>query len=223
MTGLSAKHLNVWFGSGRDRVLAVDDVSFSVASGASFGLVGESGSGKSTILRALTGLAPNWSGEMMVGNEVLQGQRSSAFYKQVQMVFQDPYASLHPRHTVDQMLSETLYQVSLIPLPVLRRSLFRLGSVQGRVTANRDASLDVSQAQLSRCSWPRASRFQSHATSLNTIHSEPHSQVFDQSASNRAKTHLRLRSHTRATTRLPSKPLQDACSAVLRAAREYKT
>ncbi len=109
MTGLNAKHLNVWFGSGRDRVLAVDDVSFSVASGASFGLVGESGSGKSTILRALTGLAPNWSGEMMVGNEVLQGQRSSAFYKQVQMVFQDPYASLHPRHTVDQMLSETLY------------------------------------------------------------------------------------------------------------------
>lgn len=121
------------------------------------------------------------------------------------------------------MLSETLYQVSLIPWPVLRRSLFRLGSVQGRVTADRDASLDVSQAQLSRCSWPRASRFQSHATSLNTIHSEPHSQVFDQSASNRAKTHLRLRSHTRATTRLPSKPLQDACSAVLRAAREYKT
>lgn len=109
MTGLSAKNLNVWFGDGLDRVLAVNNVSFTVKSGASFGLVGESGSGKSTILRALTGLAPNWSGEMIVGQEKLQAHRSPDFYKRVQMVFQDPYASLHPRHTVDQMLSETLY------------------------------------------------------------------------------------------------------------------
>ena len=109
MSGLEISHLDVWFGSGHDRVDAVKDVSFRVDTGASFGLVGESGSGKSTILRALTGLVPNWSGEMIVAGEKLARKRTAQFYKKVQMVFQDPYASLHPRHTVDQVLSETLY------------------------------------------------------------------------------------------------------------------
>jgi peptide/nickel transport system ATP-binding protein len=80
-----------------------------VPSGASFGLVGESGSGKSTILRALLGLAPHWSGRMAVGGAEVDGhRRSREFYKDVQMVFQDPYASLHPRQTVDAVLGETL-------------------------------------------------------------------------------------------------------------------
>lgn len=100
--------LNVWFGSGRDRVDAVKAASFAVTKGESFGLVGESGSGKSTILRAIAGLAPNWSGRMVVDGQALTKQRPKAFYKTVQMVFQDPYASLHPRHSVDQVLGETL-------------------------------------------------------------------------------------------------------------------
>ncbi len=108
MSALAFRDLDVWFGEGPDRVDAVRNVSFEIARGESFGLVGESGSGKSTIMRALTGLAPDWSGEMWVNGEPVQRRRSASFYKAVQMVFQDPYASLHPRQTVDQVLSETL-------------------------------------------------------------------------------------------------------------------
>ncbi|MBL4646115.1 MAG: ABC transporter ATP-binding protein, partial [Rhizobiales bacterium] len=108
MTGISLKNLNVWFGEGDDRVDAVKNASFDVPLGASFGLVGESGSGKSTILRAITGLAPNWNGTIEINGKSLGEKRDKSFYKTVQMVFQDPYASLHPRHTVDQVLSETL-------------------------------------------------------------------------------------------------------------------
>lgn len=107
---IAIKGLNVWYGHGRDHVDAVRDASLSVEKGESFGLVGESGSGKSTILRAITGLAPNWSGTIEIdGKPVVLGKRDRDFYRRVQMVFQDPYASLHPRHTVDQVLSETLH------------------------------------------------------------------------------------------------------------------
>ena len=100
--------LNVVFGH-RDRAIhAVRDVSFRVADGESFGLVGESGSGKSTVLRALSGLNPVWTGRMGVAGEALGPYRRRAFHKAVQMVFQDPYASLHPRHTVDRILMEPL-------------------------------------------------------------------------------------------------------------------
>lgn len=109
MSVVDIQELNVWFGSGSNQVNAVIDASLQVGSGASFGLVGESGSGKSTILRAIMGLAANWSGKMTVAGEVLDASRSSEFYRKVQMVFQDPYASLHPRHSVDQVLSETLH------------------------------------------------------------------------------------------------------------------
>jgi peptide/nickel transport system ATP-binding protein len=109
MKMLEVKALNVWFGAGRDRVDAVKGANFTVEEGESFGLVGESGSGKSTILRAITGLAPQWSGRINVNGMSLGRRRPKAFYKTVQMVFQDPYASLHPRHSVDQVLGETLY------------------------------------------------------------------------------------------------------------------
>ncbi len=98
--------LDVVFGRGAAAVHAVRDMSFTVAPGESFGLVGESGSGKSTVLRALSGLNPVWSGDMRVDGAALGPRRGKAFFKKVQMVFQDPYASLHPRHTVDRALSE---------------------------------------------------------------------------------------------------------------------
>ena len=107
--GIELTNLDVWFGEGAERVDAVRGVSLSVAKGASVGLVGESGSGKSTILRAITGLASSWSGSMSVAGDALgRKRRTGSFYNSVQMVFQDPYASLHPRHSVDQLLSETL-------------------------------------------------------------------------------------------------------------------
>src|SRR5215212_5904402 len=87
---------------------AVKRVSFAVARGESFGLVGESGSGKSTVLRALSGLNPDWSGRMSLDGVALTPLRSRAFFRRVQMVFQDPYGSLHPGQTVDRQLSEPL-------------------------------------------------------------------------------------------------------------------
>jgi peptide/nickel transport system ATP-binding protein len=101
---IAVRDLIVSFGKGADAVHAVRGVSFDVAEGESFGLVGESGSGKSTVLRALAGLNRQWSGEARLGGR-------SAMVPQprlAQMVFQDPYASLHPRHTVDRALSEPL-------------------------------------------------------------------------------------------------------------------
>ncbi|GAW34772.1 oligopeptide transport ATP-binding protein OppF [Roseovarius sp. A-2] len=108
MSAVTVSDLDVWFGAGADRAYAVRGVDFEVAEGESFGLVGESGSGKSTILRAIAGLVPTWSGAMTVAGETLGAKRSKAFYSKVQMVFQDPYASLHPRQTVDRVLSEAM-------------------------------------------------------------------------------------------------------------------
>jgi len=123
MSAITIRNLEVWFGVDENRVNAVKSVSFAVDRGESFGLVGESGSGKSTILKAITGLASTWHGEIFVDGKTLNGtQRSKDFFKTVQMVFQDPYASLHPRHTVDQVLSETLYlhQVQDIDVRVIK-------------------------------------------------------------------------------------------------------
>ena len=71
MSGIVIKKLSVWFDGAEERVNAVKDTDLQIAQGESFGLVGESGSGKSTILRALTGLIPTWSGEMKVAGERL--------------------------------------------------------------------------------------------------------------------------------------------------------
>jgi peptide/nickel transport system ATP-binding protein len=87
---------------------AVRSVSFRLARGDAFGLVGESGSGKSTVLRALAGLNPDWTGRMELDGALLDARRDKRFFRKVQMVFQDPYGSLHPRQTVDRALSEPL-------------------------------------------------------------------------------------------------------------------
>jgi peptide/nickel transport system ATP-binding protein len=105
---LAATDLTVRFGNGRLQVTAVDGVSFAVKEGESLGLVGESGSGKSTILRAISGLAPVSGGLLTLYGETVRSPRDMPFFRTVQMVFQDPYGSLHPRHTVDQILAEPL-------------------------------------------------------------------------------------------------------------------
>jgi peptide/nickel transport system ATP-binding protein len=88
---------------------AINSVSLSIAAGTSFGLVGESGSGKSTVLRAIAGLTDIAEGTVTVnGRRFFSAKRDKAFYRTVQMVFQDPYGSLHPRQTVDRLLMEPL-------------------------------------------------------------------------------------------------------------------
>jgi ABC-type dipeptide/oligopeptide/nickel transport system ATPase subunit len=86
----------------------VHGVSFAVAEGESFALVGESGSGKSTILKALSGQVADWSGRMTLAGATLGRRRDALLARRVQMVFQDPYGSLHPRRTVDDTLAEPL-------------------------------------------------------------------------------------------------------------------
>ncbi|WP_151718150.1 ABC transporter ATP-binding protein [Gemmobacter serpentinus] len=106
MSLIEIENLSVTFTAQGRVVRAVQNVSLQVAAHESYGLVGESGSGKSTILRAICGLAPVSGGTIRIGGEVLRHDRR--FAARVQMVFQDPYASLHPRHTLDRTLSEPL-------------------------------------------------------------------------------------------------------------------
>ncbi len=103
---LNIKNLNVIFGQGASENHAVKDVSFKVKQGESFGLVGESGSGKSTVIGCISGLLSNWTGIVKVGGQAVSYKRNIAFFRKVQMVFQDPFGSLHPRHTVDRTLKE---------------------------------------------------------------------------------------------------------------------
>lgn len=101
-------NLSVTFDAKGRTVRAVENVTLSVKARESYGLVGESGSGKSTILRAICGLAPVSGGSIRIGGTPVPTPRGKAFSARVQMVFQDPYASLHPRHTIDRTLSEPL-------------------------------------------------------------------------------------------------------------------
>jgi len=105
---LKISNLNIIFGYGAEANHAVKDVSFNVEKGESFGLVGESGSGKSTVLNCVSGLLHHWTGVIEVDGEAVKQKRDLAFYRKVQLVFQDPYGSLHPRHTIDRTLKEPL-------------------------------------------------------------------------------------------------------------------
>lgn len=108
MIGVS--DLSVHFGD----TTVLHDVSFHVADGESFGLVGESGSGKSTILKALSGQITHWTGQIEVAGQKQAPGKRADLARIVQMVFQDPYGSLHPRRTIDDTLSEPL-EIHRIP------------------------------------------------------------------------------------------------------------
>ena len=104
MTALSLKNLDISYGD----VQITHDVNLDIADGESFALVGESGSGKSTVLKAIAGLVPEWTGAITVLGSPRGHGIDRAFSRQCQMVFQDPYGSLHPRKTVDATLGEAL-------------------------------------------------------------------------------------------------------------------
>jgi len=105
---LSVRDLHLSFGEGKEARAVLHGVSFEVARGQAFGLVGESGSGKTSVLRCLAGQYRHWRGEVDLAGEAYRGERSPAHARRAQMVFQDPYGSLHPRHTVRTALAEPL-------------------------------------------------------------------------------------------------------------------
>ncbi|MDK9603364.1 ABC transporter ATP-binding protein [Lelliottia wanjuensis] len=106
MALVEVRQLQVAFGE----KTAVSAASFAIEKGETFSLIGESGCGKSTILRVLAGLQRQWRGEVsLLGEQLSSGERfTGALRRNVQMVFQDPWASLHPNHTISRTLSEPL-------------------------------------------------------------------------------------------------------------------
>ena len=87
---------------------ALDNVSFNIFEGESFGLVGESGSGKSTIAKIITNLIKPTSGEVFYENISLNQKNNNKFRGQIQMIFQDPYSSLNPRFKVKNIIAEPI-------------------------------------------------------------------------------------------------------------------
>ena len=114
---LSLKNVDITFGKGDNAVRAVQDASFDVYKGETFSLVGESGSGKTTIGRAVIRVNPLAGGEIYYRGTKISGKISHALDREVirniQMVFQDPAASLNERATVDYIISEGLYNFHL--------------------------------------------------------------------------------------------------------------
>jgi peptide/nickel transport system ATP-binding protein len=105
---IEVSEATIVYGAGRGRLEAVRHASFTVARGEIFGLVGESGCGKSTLLRGIAGLVPLSEGSITVAGHRIGSDRTRSGRRLVQMVFQDPYGSLNPAHTVDKILSEPL-------------------------------------------------------------------------------------------------------------------
>ena len=114
---LSLKHVDITFGKGESAVRAVQDVSFDVYKGETFSLVGESGSGKTTIGRAVIRANTCSAGEILYKGVRISGKIPRSLDREVirniQMVFQDPAASLNERATVDYIISEGLYNFHL--------------------------------------------------------------------------------------------------------------
>lgn len=114
---LEVKNLKVAFGPRGNRFYAVDGVSFDIYKGETFGLVGESGSGKTTIGRAIVRVNPVDSGEIVFKGQRINGRIGRALdlavTRSIQMIFQDPMASLNERAKIDYIVSEGLYNLGV--------------------------------------------------------------------------------------------------------------
>ena len=107
---IKLQDLSVAHKQGYELRTVVHEVNLEVNAGECFGLVGPSGCGKSSLLWVLAGLNPHWQGQMQLADHEVQPGKAftGALRQEVQMVFQDPYASLHPRHRLRRTLAEPL-------------------------------------------------------------------------------------------------------------------
>ena len=115
-------------------VRAVDGISFSIERGKTLGLVGESGSGKTTIGRTLIRLYKPTAGQILFGNQdlaTLKGEDLRQIRRRVQMVFQDPYASLNPRFTIGSLIAEPMHIYNVAPRGEIRERTAELLKVVG--------------------------------------------------------------------------------------------
>ncbi len=114
---LSIRNLDVVFKKGKKHFKAVDNVSFDIYKGETLSLVGESGSGKTTVGRAIVRINPCSAGEILYDGKRISGKLSRKedreVIKKIQMIFQDPSASLNERATIDYIISEGLYNFHL--------------------------------------------------------------------------------------------------------------
>ncbi|GKW03896.1 ABC transporter ATP-binding protein [Pectobacterium carotovorum subsp. carotovorum] len=108
---LSLKNIHTRYSTAQGKVLAVDDVSLTILPGETLGLVGESGCGKSTLSKTILRLLPPSHGQIVFDGQditTLKESRLKALRQRVQMIFQDPYASLNPRHSIQHILETPL-------------------------------------------------------------------------------------------------------------------
>lgn len=114
---LSVRNLDVVFKAGKSKFKAIDNVSFDIFKGETVSLVGESGSGKTTIGRAIVRINPCTKGEIIYDGKRISGKLSrkedKEVVKKIQMIFQDPSASLNERATIEYIISEGLYNFHL--------------------------------------------------------------------------------------------------------------
>ncbi|MEL7345522.1 MAG: ABC transporter ATP-binding protein [Pseudomonadota bacterium] len=148
------------FPSQRRYLTAVDNVSFDIRPGEVFGLVGESGSGKSTIARMIAGLYKLDGGTVLFDGTTVSGadaETIEAYRRQIQMIFQDPFSSLNPRHRVDQIVAEPALHLGVIPKEAIKD---RVAELLDRVGLGADAGLkyphEFSGGQRQRISIARA-------------------------------------------------------------------
>jgi ABC-type glutathione transport system ATPase component len=133
---------------GAGRLTALDDVSFTLSSHQTIGLVGQSGSGKSTIAKILTQLETPTSGEVLLDGKPIprRGRGLRTYRQQLRMVFQDPFASLNPYHSIRYHLERPLRLDAVVPAEQTESEVRRL---LDRVRLDADAVIDRRPHELS--------------------------------------------------------------------------
>lgn len=109
MSLIDISNLSLDLGHGLRRRQILDNISIAVEPGQTYGLVGESGSGKSTVLRCIAGLYKHWTGAITLDGRTFREADRLDWCRKVQMVFQDPYGSLHPKHQIEDIIAEPLH------------------------------------------------------------------------------------------------------------------